>query len=156
MKIRAGDLIQLALEKEFDLITHGCNCHCTMAAGIAKKISKTFPDAYHADCTTVKGDHGKLGTISLATVVRDGHEIIIVNSYTQYNWSGSGVLVDYQAVRSCMQAIAELFPTKRIGYPKIGAGLAGGDWPTIAEVIDKELWGIDHTLVTYTQAIRRG
>lgn len=38
MKERDGDLIQLALAKEFDLIVHGCNCYCTMDAGIAKTI----------------------------------------------------------------------------------------------------------------------
>jgi O-acetyl-ADP-ribose deacetylase (regulator of RNase III) len=39
------------------------------------------------------------------------------------------------------------FAGKRIGYPKIGAGLAGGDWSIIEEIIDRELEGEDHTLV---------
>ena len=36
---------------------------------------------------------------------------------------------------------------KGIAYPKIGAGLAGGDWNTISAIIDEELEGEDHTLV---------
>jgi O-acetyl-ADP-ribose deacetylase (regulator of RNase III) len=40
-----------------------------------------------------------------------------------------------------------MFSGKRIGYPKIGAGLAGGDWNIISSIIDKELIGEDHTLV---------
>jgi O-acetyl-ADP-ribose deacetylase (regulator of RNase III) len=28
---------------------------------------------------------------------------------------------------------------QRIGYPKIGAGLAGGDWEIIAAIIEEEL-----------------
>ena len=37
----------------------------------------------------------------------------------------------------------------RIGYPKIGAGLAGGDWSIIEKIIDEELQGTDHTLVIF-------
>jgi len=41
---------------------------------------------------------------------------------------------------------------QRIGYPKIGAGLAGGDWEIIAAIIiiEEELAGEDHTLVEYS------
>ena len=38
---------------------------------------------------------------------------------------------------------------KRIGYPRIGAGLAKGDWGVISNIIDVELGGEDHTLVEY-------
>jgi O-acetyl-ADP-ribose deacetylase (regulator of RNase III) len=41
------------------------------------------------------------------------------------------------------------FPGRSIGYPRIGAGLAGGDWTVIAQIIDEELSGEDHTLVEY-------
>ena len=153
MKVRKGDLIQLALRKEFDLIIHGCNCYCTMGAGIAKTIRDTFPEAYEVDCNTVRGDKEKLGTISHATLSVEDHELVVVNAYTQFNWHGSGVLVDYLAVEQCMRAVRTLFATKKIGYPRIGAGLAGGDWPTIAKIIDEQLAGVDHTLVEYCSSI---
>ncbi len=41
------------------------------------------------------------------------------------------------------------FPERRIGYPRIGAGLAKGDWKLIAQIIDAELAEEDHTLVEY-------
>jgi len=41
------------------------------------------------------------------------------------------------------------FAGRRIGYPRIGAGLAGGDWQRIAAIIDEELAGEDHTLVEF-------
>ena len=37
-----GDLIKLALEGKFDVIGHGCNCFCSMGAGIAVPMAKTF------------------------------------------------------------------------------------------------------------------
>lgn len=127
MKTIRGDLLALALDGQFDVIIHGCNCQCTMGAGIAKAIKATFPEAYDADRNTPKGDRAKLGTISSATVERDGHEITIVNGYTQFHWRGSGVLADYDAIRSVMAAVKSQFSGKPIGYPKIGAGLAKGD-----------------------------
>ena len=56
-------------------------------------------------------------------------------------------LVDYEALRKVFQTIGKRFATSRIGYPKIGAGLAGGDWRVIEAIIDAELQGLDHTLV---------
>ena len=42
MKTIKGDLIKLAQDGEFDVIVHGCNCMCTMSAGIAKQIKIIF------------------------------------------------------------------------------------------------------------------
>ena len=55
MKIVAGDLLQLALDDHFDVIIHGCNCFCTMGAGIAASIRLEFPEALSADADTKKG-----------------------------------------------------------------------------------------------------
>lgn len=149
MKIVQGDLIELALNGVFDVIIHGCNCQCTMGAGIAKLIRAKFPEAFEADLQTKKGDRSKLGTISTAKVMRNNHEITIINAYTQFNWRGSGVLADYEAIRKAMLKIKSLYSGSRIGYPMIGAGLAGGDWDTIARILGEELDGEDHTLVEY-------
>jgi O-acetyl-ADP-ribose deacetylase (regulator of RNase III) len=70
-------------------------------------------------------------------------------AYTQFDWRGSGVKVDYEAVRSCVRWIKARYSGKRIGLPKIGAGLAGGDWKEIASIIKEELAGEDVTLVEY-------
>lgn len=149
MKIVRGDLIDLALNGKFDVIIHGCNCQCTMGAGVALAIKSIFPEAYRTDCETPKADSDKMGTISFATVERNGHFITIVNGYTQFHWRGSGVLADYQAIRSIMSKVKSQFACKRIGYPRIGAGLAKGDWDAISQIIDEELDGEDHTLVEF-------
>jgi O-acetyl-ADP-ribose deacetylase (regulator of RNase III) len=149
MKTVRGDLIKLALEGSFDVIIHGCNCFCTMGAGIARAIRDEFPEAAAADAATLAGDRAKLGTITTATVRRGAHEITVVNGYTQFHYHGAGTLVDYEAVRSVMRAAVRQFAGRRIGYPKIGAGLARGDWDAIAAIIDEELAGEDHTLVEF-------
>ena len=149
MKVVEGDLIKKAKKGEFDLIVHGCNCFCTMGSGIAKGIKSEFPEVFDADRKTLKGSKEKLGTCSFAKIEREGINLIVVNGYTQFDYRGRGVKVDYDAVRSCMKWIKENFEGKRIGLPKIGAGLAGGNWKRISQIIDEELVGEDVTLVEY-------
>lgn len=144
-----GDLLKMALAGDFDVVVHGCNCHCTMGKGIALSIKNQFPEAYAADRATAKGDPTKLGTISFAEVIRSGVSFVIVNAYTQLDWSGAGVKADYDAIAKAMREVKARFSGKRIGYPKIGAGLAGGDWECISTIIAKELHGETHTYVEF-------
>jgi O-acetyl-ADP-ribose deacetylase (regulator of RNase III) len=150
MRIVRGDLLDLARRGEFDVIIHGCNCQCLMGKGIALSIKRQFPPAHAADLATEKGSAAKLGSYSSATVEINGGALTIVNAYTQFDWKGQGVKADYDAIHRVMRAIAHDFAICRIGYPKIGAGLAGGDWSVISAIIDTELEGLDHSYVMYT------
>ena len=151
MNVIKGDLIKLAKEGRFDVIVHGCNCFNTMGSDIAKQIKLNFPQAYSVDMTTKAGDEEKLGYFTFCTVTLDNEEnLIVVNAYTQYNYGTDKIQVHYYAVRDVFHRLAGWLPKHfRIGYPKIGAGLAGGDWDTIAKIIDEELKGHNHTLVEY-------
>ena len=149
MKTKTGNLIQLALAGEFDVIVHGCNCFHTMGAGIAKAISTKFPEALAADKATEYGIKSKLGTISTAFIERENTRFVVVNAYSQFQWRGHGRKADYDAIESCFNCIADQFPSARIGYPMIGAGLAGGDWSIIENRISNALSGLDHTLIVF-------
>lgn len=147
MKRLEGDLLALARRGQFDVIVHGCNCFHAMGGGIARLIAAEFPEALAADRQTPHGDRDKLGTISVAEVNLRGHGLSVVNAYTQFGYGTDRRQVEYNAVSSCFEAVAARFATARIGYPMIGAGLAGGDWDEIAPRIDRALAGCDHTLV---------
>jgi O-acetyl-ADP-ribose deacetylase (regulator of RNase III) len=152
MNVITGDLLRLALDGRFDVIVHGCNCQCAMGKGIALSIKQQFPEAYDADLRTPKGERAKLGTISTSEIDRPSARFTVVNAYTQFHWRGEGVLADYDAIRSAFRELKQRFAGRRIGYPKIGAGLAKGDWATIAAIIEDELAGEDHTLVEFVPA----
>lgn len=148
LKYVTGDLIQLALDGQFEVIGHGCNCFVTMGKGIAKGIKQQFPAAYRADQQTEKGDKHKLGTITFA----EQHGVMVVNCYSQYGYGGmfgGGPHVDYDALRHCMKELKERFSGKRIGLPLIGCGLAGGDWHIVREIIATELADEDVTIVRF-------
>ena len=149
MRVIQGDLIKLAKAGEFDVIVHGCNCMGAMGAGIAKAIRAEFPAAYTADAETTKADRSKLGSITFARAQIGDRDLTVVNGYTQFDYRGSGVLVDYDALRSVFRTLKRQFSGKRIAYPLIGAGLAKGNWEVIAQIIDEELSGENHTLVRF-------
>jgi O-acetyl-ADP-ribose deacetylase (regulator of RNase III) len=149
MKTIHGDLIRLAKAGQFDVIVHGCNCFCTMGRGIAKSIREEFPEAYAADQETKHGDRSKLGSYSEASIALDGRAFTVINAYTQYDYRGQKPNADYDAIRSAFRVIKQNYSRARIGYPLIGAGLAGGNWAEIAAIIEDELAGEDHTLVIY-------
>jgi O-acetyl-ADP-ribose deacetylase (regulator of RNase III) len=151
MKTVKGNLISLALDGEFDVIVHGCNCQCVMGAGIAKVVRAAFPEAWKADQETVKGDKGKLGGFTAAGCPTPHGTVVVVNAYTQYDRRGPMPRTDYGALQRCFRKVKAAFSGKRIGYPKIGAGIGGGDWGVISTIIDKELEGEDHTYVEFDQ-----
>lgn len=140
-----GDLIQFAKEGRYQAIVHGCNCFCNMGAGIAKQIKHEFPNAYLADTYTKLGDKKKLGSYS----AYDSNGLIVINAYTQYRYSRTQMQANYKAIRSVFNKININFKGLLIGYPKIGSGLAGGDWNVISRIIDDELIDCDHQLVVF-------
>lgn len=146
-----GDLIQLALNLEFDVIAHGCNCFCNMGAGIAPQMAKAFGcDKFNLEHSKYRGDINKLGNIEAVLV----NGIYVINAYTQYGFgknhvNGKDIALDYEALTLCMRKINTIFKGKRIGLPKIGAGLAGGNWEKIKEIMQTELVDCNLTIVIY-------
>lgn len=148
MKERKGDLIKLALDGEYDVIVHGCNCFHTMGAGIAKTVKQTWPEVYQSDkINTRYGDRNKLGTIDPVPVTP---RLTVVNAYTQYDHTGPNP-VDYDAIMDAFIALKRAYGDRglRFGIPKIGAGLAGGDWDRIRDSIDEAMDGEDVTVVLF-------
>lgn len=147
MQIVNGNLLYMAKNGDFDVIIHGCNCFCNFGAGIALQILNQFPEAYEKDKATKVGDESKLGTYTSVPIVRMGRQFTLVNAYTQYGCGVDKIRCDYDALNKVFESIAINFNGLRIGYPKIGAGLAGGDWEIISKIIDTALEDQDHTLV---------
>lgn len=153
MKQVDGDLVKMALAGDFDVLVHGCNVMKTMGKGIALQVKSTWPSAYEADCATTKGDYTKLGHFTHA---KSG-SLHIVNAYTQGDfWSAvqdKSCLADYRAIKSVFHRIVLQFGGQglRFGIPRIGAGLAGGDWDIISKIIDEVMASEDLTLVNYKE-----
>ena len=152
-----GDLIQLGKDGEFDVIGHGTNCFCTQGAGLAPQMVKAFnTDRYLLEKEDRKGDINKLGTIEYHTNEFYTKPLTVVNAYTQYGFGrnhvgGKAIPLDYEALILCLRKMNRLFKGKHIGLPKIGCGLAGGDWSTVKGIIVKELKDCRVTVVVYNR-----
>jgi O-acetyl-ADP-ribose deacetylase (regulator of RNase III) len=149
LKYIEGDLIKLAKANVFDVIIHGCNCQGVMGAGIAAQIKQAFPMAWMADRNTAAGVN-KCGLFSLGEYVRpDGSSLLIVNAYTQHGFSKGDDVFNYDAFQFILRQIKLITEGKRIGMPMIGAGLAGGQWSEIEEIIEETLLHRDVTVVKW-------
>lgn len=135
-------------KSDIDVLIHGCNCFHTMGAGIAKTVKKYYPLAYEIDkqCS-IYGDKNKLG--SFTSVVCDHvyypqNKIRIVNAYTQYRYGRGKDLFEYDHFENFCKLSNIIFKYDIVGFPKIGAGLGGGDWKKIENIInesfDKEVY----------------
>jgi O-acetyl-ADP-ribose deacetylase (regulator of RNase III) len=153
-----GNLIKLAIKGNFDVIAHGCNCHCQMGAGIAPQMAKAFGcDKFKMEGDSWKGSINKLGTIDFEIIRGIGKNgLAVVNAYTQYNYGknhSDGDLrpIDYEALTLCMRKMNKEFSGTHIGLPQIGAGLAGGNWNRIKNIIQTELIDCKVTVVIYNK-----
>ena len=132
------------LEVDADVIFHCCNVFHTMGAGVALAIKNEYPEAYEADCQTVKGDKDKLGTVSLAVVKdptkhKNQNIKAIANLYGQFGFGKGNRPLSYDALYDGLVNLkSRLKPTlKAVALPyKLGCGLANGSWPVVEKMID--------------------
>lgn len=152
MKIiyETGDLVR-STERA---IAHGCNAQGAMGSGIAKQVRADYPHAYEVYRKTYDTKGLKVGhIIPVPCKHEEFGDKLIFNAITQEFFGGKpGVIyVDYDGVAECVDwmneyasitqsdsAFAKAVGGKidRIGFPLIGAGLAGGDWSKIAAIIE--------------------
>lgn len=148
LKIEYGDLLQKAIEGEFDVIVHGCNCFHKMGAGIAAQIKRKFPQAFLADEQTEYGDPSKVGTYSISLVDKYECPFIVVNAYTQFN---PGADARYDAIGKFMLNFKRVYGKMnlRIGVPEIGCGIGGLSSPHVRRMIE-DIWSdMDVTMVIF-------
>lgn len=163
LKYKQGDLITAAKNGEVGIVAHCCNCFNAMNSGIARALAQAFPEVYEADQATVKGDINKTGTFTKTYNVGGLPGNItptVYNLYGQYNYGRSGLYLRYPSlgcalasmateVRSCNKILEyQGEPPEKVGMPKIGCGLAGGDWEIVSRMIEQIFEDIDVTIYT--------
>ena len=127
-----------------NFIAHGVNCRNKMGSGVAKAIFTEYPEVkeeYHKfwnEKAHLEGWSGEnfLGVVQQVSV-HDGK--IVFNMFTQLNYGYDGKLyVDYNAIKKCFDYLVEnCYYVKKIAIPKIGCGLAGGEWEIVKEIINE-------------------
>lgn len=126
------------LEAKEKVIVHGCNNYGVMGSGVAKQIRDKWPNVYDVYHLKYQVFGLELGSIIPVETI-DGK--IIVNAITQDGFGRDGKqYVKYDAIENCFISINDRAPSweaTEIAMPRIGAGLGGGDWKIIEEIITR-------------------
>ncbi len=130
-------------------IAHGCNCFCVMGAGVAGQLRSQFPQVAEAD--DLEDDYftdkrHKLGGFSIAD--HDNGVNVCYNVYSQYK---PGPSIDYGALLNCFMNLNKVRKDipRSLYIPRIGAGIAGGDWNIIEKLINIATPNINIVVVDY-------
>lgn len=129
-----GDLLSV----QSGVIIHGCNAKGVMGSGVALSIKEKYYGAYQLYYDTYRYTNGglKLGSIVWAMPKPD---LWIANAVTQAQFGRTGNrYVNYVAVAQCFKDAVERCQQLgcSLNFPLIGAGLGGGDWAVIKQIID--------------------
>lgn len=141
IKYKKGDL----LKASENIIAHGCNCAGGYGSGVAGQIAKKWPDARNSYLKQHNSYGWDLGFVQYVDV----DDKIIANCATQEAYLPRGVChADYDAIEECMYKVKAYAKSMKfsIAIPKIGAGLAGGDWAQIEEILIKVFHDYDVTV----------
>lgn len=131
------------LNSNAEILAHGCNCLGGFGAGIAKQFSFSYPKSKQMYLKKFNSSGWELGDVQL---IFDNNKII-ANCATQISYGREKkVYVDYNAIEIVFKKLYKYSKenNKSIAIPKIGAGLAGGNWEIIEKIInniftDKEI-----------------
>ena len=135
MIVYKEELLQNAEEQ---LIAHGCNAQGVMRSGVAAAVRQFWPEAFD-----VYERQDNMYVLAMGSVIyAEARGKIIANCITQqYYGRDNRKYVSYDAVRSCLDTLNQDMEAENIysiAMPKIGAGLGGGDWEIIQQIIKDE------------------
>lgn len=131
MKYINGNL----LDATSGIIVHGCNAQGVMGSGVAKAVKDKYPEAYQKYYAEYL--YGLL-TPGWISVYNPSRYLTIVSGITQeyYGRDKNVVYVDYDSLAEVFRKVKSIWPGVPVHIPKIGAGLANGDWEIISRIID--------------------
>ena len=117
-------------------IVHGCNAQGVMGAGVALAIRRAYPEAYETYINEFKTFGLKLGSVYHSS----SRGKLVWHAITQINVGTDRRQVDYEAIFHALETINAIGPRDydldAIAFPRIGAGLGGGNWGVISAMIE--------------------
>ncbi len=132
------------------IITHICNDAGGWGRGFVVALSKCWsaPEAeyrrWHRDETF---GLGKIQVVTVAPVMW------VANMIAQHGtkWQEGVPPIRYEALEECLTAVAIVARTRsaEVHMPRIGCGLAGGDWSNVGPIVQKTLCANDIAVTVY-------
>lgn len=142
---RSGDAVEAFFDEGYDVFMANTNCHCAFYDPIHQKIQKLLPELHMVDQQTFSmKPEKKLGSYTTYSFGDPTDEFpIAVNLYGQLNFGIGKRHINYAALTcSLLNACGFILDgvdkarVVRVCLPRIGSGLAGGDWEIIKEILE--------------------
>lgn len=129
---KQGDLMSV----NEGIIVHGCNARGSMGSGVALAVRYKYAEAFKLYRKQYLAQGLNLGEVVWCWQ----DDVFIANAITQetYGRDSSVRYVNYVAIATCFKEIFKEALTHNlvVNFPKIGAGLANGDWSIIEQLIN--------------------
>lgn len=126
------------------LITHCCNDAGYWNAGFVQALTRRWPEPEHAYRRWAKGQETLPFALGQVQFVKVAPGLCVANIIGQSgirNRTTYPPPIRYEAIRKGLERVRQLALTHQasVHMPRMGAGLAGGNWNLIAEIIDTQL-----------------
>lgn len=150
-----GDATRPPVGEARRIIAHVVNDRGGWGKGFVTALSERYPGPerwYRAWSKGKDPESGSftLGAVQLVPVLPD---LAVANLLAQrgYRSAANPVPLDYRALRTCLTKLARLAAADRatVHMPRIGCGLAGGDWTRVAGLIEDLLLSQDVSVTVY-------
>ena len=140
-----GDATDPVVKTGVRAILHVCNDQGGWGRGFVLAISKKWkePETKYRDFIKSAKREG-IETLGRVQHIVVDHNTTVLNMIAQHGYKSSQnpVPLNYYALELCLEAVAELFDGDEnitIHMPRIGCGLAGGNWPEVEALITRIL-----------------
>lgn len=119
------------------LLFHGCNAQGVMGAGLAKAVRAQWPWVYSSYREFCQRNSDLVGRVHFAEA---DERVWVANGITQEYYGRpqpNSPFASPEAIESCLEIIAkEALQFDHYLAPKVGCGLGGLSWETVAGLFD--------------------
>jgi len=124
------------------IIAHICNDVGAWGKGFTAALDKKWDKPRKAYKEWANGEYFDLGGIQFVTIDKEA-DLYVANMVAQHGLRSKDnpTPIDYKALKRCLDLVEEEanFLEASVHMPKIGTGLAGGDWQIIEKIIVNQL-----------------
>ena len=130
------------------IIAHVCNDYGGWGAGFVKAVSRRWPEpeaSYRNHYRTYGLDLGDVQYIPVAD------SLWVANMVAQHGYGIREPAIRYGTLRECLYRLGTfaLHRGASVHMPRIGCGLAGGQWSEVEPIIQDELCARDIPVTVY-------
>lgn len=122
------------------VLLHSVNTLGVMGAGVARGIKSLYPDTFNTYAAHCNDQFDVSGSALVGTYIstkENQGKLTIINAFGQTAIGRDGRFVSYDALDQIFSNIYSgyLDEVQTIDTVKIGAGLGGGSWPVIEQIL---------------------